>query len=93
MGVIYLLHFSEAYRHARHYTGFAASEEGLQERLERHRRGDGARLMEVVAQAGITFEVAATWEGGRTLERKLKRRGGASRHCPLCKQANTEEKT
>ncbi|MGH8609408.1 MAG: hypothetical protein ACREX9_18945 [Gammaproteobacteria bacterium] len=39
--IIYLLHFSTSYRHARHYLG---SNEDLVRRLEEHRKGRGARL-------------------------------------------------
>jgi len=82
--VVYLLHFDRPYRHARHYIGFV--EGSLLERLARHRRGDGARIIEVINAAGITFTVARVWElGDRTYERKLKERGGAARICPLCR--------
>lgn len=43
------------------------------------------RLMQVVAAAGITWECVRTWTGGRELERRLKRQGGLSRHCPTCR--------
>ncbi len=45
--------------------------------------------MEVVAQAGIDFTVARTWKGDRSKERQLKKQGGASRLCPLCKGQTT----
>jgi predicted GIY-YIG superfamily endonuclease len=57
-GTIYLLHFSEAYKHARHYVGFTTD---LQSRLEAHTKGTGARLPEVITLAGIAFELARTW--------------------------------
>ncbi len=79
-GTVYLLHFDQPYRHARHYLGYT---ENLPERLEQHRKGTGARLMEVVASAGIGFSLAKTWAGTRTMERAKKHRGKA-RMCPLC---------
>jgi predicted GIY-YIG superfamily endonuclease len=81
--VVYLLHFDQRYRHAGHYTGWT---EDLAARLARHAVGDGARLLEVVHQAGITWQLARIWPGPRARERQLKRQGGASRHCPLCKR-------
>ena len=84
VGVIYLLHFSRPYRHARHYTGWTESSGSLKARLARHEQGDGARLLEIVHAAGITWQLARTWPGPRALERRLKRQGGASRRCPLC---------
>lgn len=85
-GVIYLLHFSKAYAHAKHYTGWTRN---LPERLAEHEAGRGARLLEVVREAGITWELARTWEGPRARERQLKQRG-ASRHCPRCKEEGKE---
>ncbi len=51
VGVIYLLHFQHRYRHAGHYTGWAAD---LQQRLAEHAAGQGARLLAVVKAAGIS---------------------------------------
>jgi predicted GIY-YIG superfamily endonuclease len=84
--MVYLLHFDVRYRHAGHYTGFC-EDSRLEERLAEHRSGRGARLLEVVTAAGITFTLARTWDGDRKKERRLKKRGGASRHCPICREA------
>jgi hypothetical protein len=88
---VYLLHFVDPatgaaarYKHAGHYTGSVRSSGSLKARLDAHRMGRGARLMAVIAAAGLGFELARTWPGGRARERQLKRQGGASRHCPLC---------
>jgi len=81
-GTVYLLHFDQPYKHARHYIGWTGS--GLGARLAAHERGDGARLLAVVRGAGIGWQLARTWPGGRIRERQLKRQGGASRCCPLC---------
>lgn len=82
LGTVYLLHFSEPYKHAKHYIGWAKD---LTARLERHSAGTGARLIEVIQEAGIEWTLARTWEGvDRNFERAKKRRGGASRMCPLC---------
>jgi predicted GIY-YIG superfamily endonuclease len=78
--MVYLLHFDQPYKHARHYIGYT---DDLNARLERHRAGTGARLLEVIAGAKIGFQLAATWEGDRHLERRLHKRGG-SRICPIC---------
>ena len=83
LGTIYLLHFDQPYKHARHYTGWT---DDLAARLARHMAGDGARLLEVVHAAGITWQLARTWEGPRARERQSKRQSGAARHCPLCRR-------
>ncbi len=81
-GTVYLLHFDTPYRHARHYLGWT---ENLDQRLARHRAGDGARLMAVITDAQITWRLARTWDGTRRAERRLKNRGGHARICPICR--------
>jgi predicted GIY-YIG superfamily endonuclease len=80
-GVIYLLHFDRPYKHAKHYTGWT---EDLLDRLDRHAAGRGARLVEVIWQAGIGFTLVRLCEGTRRTERAIKNDGGASRYCPAC---------
>lgn len=80
-GTIYLLHFDSPLGHARHYLGWT---ENLEQRLESHRMGQGARLMLHLKRAGIGFRLARTWEGTRNYERRLKNQGASTRHCPLC---------
>jgi len=79
--VIYLIHLDQPLKHARHYLGYA---EDLEARLERHRSGDGARLLAVLKSAGIGWELARTWPGSRKLERQLKSRKDAPHICPIC---------
>ena len=81
VGTIYLVHFERRYRHAGHYTGWT---DDLAGRLAEHAAGRGARLLAVVREAGIGWQLARTWSGTRAHERRLMRRGGASRRCPLC---------
>jgi hypothetical protein len=89
-GTVYLLHFDRPYGPgggangrgtARHYIGWTHDLAG---RLAEHALGRGARLLEVVRDAGISWRLARTWEGGRDRERQLKNQGGASRCCPEC---------
>ena len=85
---VYLLHFDEPYKHAKHYLGVTGN---LEARLKLHKSGNGARLMEVISEAGIGFVVARlwktdSWEQGHSLERQLKRRHEGPRLCPLCQQ-------
>jgi predicted GIY-YIG superfamily endonuclease len=80
-GTVYLLHFDEPYRHARHYVGWATN---VKRRLAEHEAGRGARLLAVVKAAGIGWQLARLWPGSRARERQIKRQGGHARHCPLC---------
>ena len=84
---VYLLHFSQPFHHARHYLG---STDDLDNRLQEHRTGQGARLTQVIHEAGISFILARTWEGGRDLERKLKRWHKSPDLCPICKAQKQE---
>jgi hypothetical protein len=82
---LYLLHFDPPYRHAGHYLGFA---ESIEARLAQHRAGGvkSSPLVRAALGAGSTVIHVRTWpEGDRTLERRLKRQGGLSRHCPNCR--------
>jgi predicted GIY-YIG superfamily endonuclease len=94
-GTVYLIHFTFPYqartgagiKRVQHYTGWATD---LLARLAEHRSGKGARLMQVIHEAGIPWEVARTWPGDRNLERRLKRRKKARCLCPICRQAAEE---
>ncbi len=80
---VYILHFDRPLAHARHYTGWSSD---LPARLAAHERGAGARLVEVIRDLGIGWTLAGVWSGAtRTDERRMKRRGGAARVCPVCR--------
>jgi hypothetical protein len=59
----------------------------LPARLVDHAQGRGARLMEVVCEAGIGWQLARLWVGTRARERSLKQSGGAACRCPVCRLA------
>lgn len=92
---VYLLHFSEPYKHARHYLGSTCD---LEHRLEMHRSGKGARLLEVIRDAGIEFEICRLWRfdtclEARALERKLKKWHSGQRLCPICQHRQVDALT
>lgn len=84
IGHIYLIHFERPYRHARHYLGWAAH---LTARIAHHRNGSGARLLQVVGEAGIDWDVVRTWRGTRVDEARLKSHKNNVRMCPVCAAA------
>ena len=78
----YLLHFTEKYQHAGHYLGFSPN---IAARLQEHEAGRGARLTQVVKDAGIGWTLARTWpKATRRDERRLKCQKHAPRLCPVC---------
>lgn len=79
----YLLCFTPRYHHAGHYTGLAECS-GLLNRLGEHAAGRGARLVQVVLEAGCLVELVRVWpDGDYLLERSLKNRHGTTT-CPRC---------
>lgn len=91
--MVYLLHFNESYCHAKHYIGFVdGGGEELETRLRQHQAGTGAKLMKVVTDAGIGFELARVWpDGDRNFERHLKNMKKASQYCPICRTSHTNK--
>ena len=80
---VYLIHFETNYHHARHYLGWTNN---VERRVTEHKNNMGARLLEVINEAGIAWEVVRIWhDGDRTLERRLKDRHKASQLCPVCR--------
>lgn len=92
MSLCYLIHFERPIGNpdsprgqAQHYLGYTGKE-SLKARLARHKSGNGARIMAVVSERGIPWQVARTWSHGtRALERRLKNRHNAPRLCPICR--------
>lgn len=85
MCYVYLLHFTAPVAPGRHTTQhYIGSADDLAARIQRHRLGYGARLVQVAIERGIKFQVMRVWKGDRTLERKLKNMKNAPALCPLC---------
>lgn len=91
VGIVYLLHFDQPIGDLDNPRGFASHYTGrtldLAARLIDHAQGRGARLMQVVGEQGIGWQLARVWTGTRDRERSLKRSGGAARRCPVCQLA------
>ncbi len=79
---VYLLHFSQPYKHAKHYIGWAKK---INARIKHHKDGTGARLPAVVVAAGIELITARIWKGkDKSFERNLKNCKKSSEFCPIC---------
>jgi predicted GIY-YIG superfamily endonuclease len=64
---------------AQHYLGTTIN---LDQRIQIHREGRGARILAAAVQRNIGFEVVRTWPGGRDRERQLKALHNPRRLCP-----------
>jgi predicted GIY-YIG superfamily endonuclease len=83
-GTVYLLHFDRPYKHARHYLGWALD---LEKRLDNHLNGTGARLLKVITEEGIGFEVVRTWPDMTLADEKRLKNQHSSKLCPQPKEA------
>jgi len=83
--MVYLIHLSEPYKHAHHYIGFVEEDEDVLQRLEKHKKGIGSKMLKAVNGAGIDYFIARCWPGyTRTQERELKNRKNSRLLCPIC---------
>lgn len=86
---VYLLHFDSPIspdHTTQHYVGYT---DHLRDRLELHAIGRGARLTQVARERGIGWRLVRTWpDGGRTLERRIKRARHVPDFCPVCRPGN-----
>lgn len=80
---IYLLHFSQPLQHARHYLGYCDAPDPS-DRVAQHLAGRGSPLVKAAIERGISVTLAATLEGDRNFERRIKNRGSLCRWCPEC---------
>src|SRR5262249_40381560 len=80
--MIYVLCFSPAYQHARHYVGFT---DNVDRRIARHLAGRGSPLVRAAVQAGCTVSLTLVVEGDRTDERRIKNRANGCEICPVCR--------
>ena len=56
---VYLLHFSRPFGHAKHYVGMCDSDRDIEQRVEEHRTGQGAKLCRYAVNAGIELILLA----------------------------------
>lgn len=83
--MVYLIHLSQPFKHAQHYLGFVGDDEKVLERLAKHEKGIGSRMLRSVNRAGIKYFLARCWPGfTRDQERQLKNRKNSKFLCPIC---------
>ena len=87
-GYVYLIHFEEKLHHAGHYIGWSQEYPLIKGgRLDTHKKGQGARILNALVERGIGFNVVQIWHDQNGFyERKLKNRKNAGRECWKCKK-------
>jgi predicted GIY-YIG superfamily endonuclease len=89
---LYILHLNgKIANHAQHYVGYTTL--GVNERIKRHRSGDGAKMIAHALRIGLDFQIGhlehfATAEEARYREIRLKREKNLARHCDICRRKN-----
>lgn len=85
-GSVYVIHFDEPFHHARHYVGWTAGDD-VDERMLRHTRGNGSRLLRAVNGEGIGWTVVRVWHNAdRHFERWIKEQKQTAGFCPVCSE-------
>src|SRR5262245_56404520 len=91
-GFVYLYHFRRRLGRpgrngAAHYVGFVEGTDpkAVIVRGEKHRRGNGSRIMNAAYAAHCEPILVKVWIGSRNDERRFKRAGHFDRACPVCK--------
>ena len=95
MPTVYLIHFDKPYKHARHYLGYTALE-SANARLQRHKSGDGAKLLRVCNENNIDYDIVRMWDcnnihDAKVLEHKLKKQHNSAKLCPICRKERKDE--
>lgn len=82
-GYVYLIRLDTLLSNkVRYYIGFTPRTP--LERLETHRKGQGAKILAECNRRGITYHIVRVWEDvTRNFERKLKNRKNHKRLCPI----------
>jgi len=85
--MVYILHFDKPFGHARHYVGYC-KDNRFEERLQEHASGRGSLFLKKVIEAGITWELVATFPNAtENFERRIKEVWkNTSRLCSICNE-------
>jgi predicted GIY-YIG superfamily endonuclease len=87
---VYLICFDRAYKHARHYLGWAKN---IKQRISEHRNGQGARLLAVINEVGIEWEVVRVRkDADRSVESRFKHSHDRVSLCPICGEERRQKK-
>lgn len=81
-GLVYILHFEPAYKHAGHYVGWTGKP--FPERVVDHVEGRGSPLVAAAVAAGCRILLGAVFEGTRDDERRIKVQSRTHRYCRCC---------
>lgn len=83
--MVYLLHFSEPYKHARHYIGAAPTLEIVLGTVDEPTRWSSSPLLHAAHAAGVRFRLAEIHEGTNADARRLRARKHSPSWCSVCR--------
>ncbi len=87
---VYLICFDKPFKHACHYLGWAKN---IGQRIREHRNGRGARLLAVLKEMEIGWQVVRVWPGEtRALEARFKATHDRVSLCPICGETRRQKK-
>lgn len=85
--VVYLLHFSEPYKHARHFIGAAPSLTHVLDVIYEPAKFSRSPLLIAAHAAGVRFQIANLIEGDARWRARLRARKDAPAICSICREA------
>jgi hypothetical protein len=85
--VVYLLHFSEPYKHARHFIGAASNLTAVLDLIYEPARYSRSPLLIAAHNAGVRFQIANLVEGDSRARDRWRARKEAAAICSICREA------
>jgi hypothetical protein len=82
--MVYLLHFSRGYKHARHFVGATDRVDDARQLAAGVVPTIDHPLLNAARLSGITFSVAQTWPGDEAVAAKLRAAGNHTKLCRAC---------
>lgn len=86
---VYIIHFARKFYHCQHYIGMTNC---IEERLQKHKSGTGAKIIAAALRAGndiqelMILEEFSTARLARNREIQLKREKKSWKHCKICRE-------
>ncbi len=85
MGFCYLIHLDDPLANgSQHYIGYARDRQHLEERIQKHLAGIGARYLKVAHRQKVSYRVVRIWRSATSADEKRLKQLGGKNLCPHC---------